>query len=95
MEYLNHVAVLAGLAVLAVEQILKLKLIPSQIANKYPIPVLIILSIVGAVIVSSSNWVSVHGVGQWVQLVATIGLVAAFTYNHTFKNWTELRSIEG
>lgn len=95
MEYLTQVGVLAGLAVLALEQLLKLKIVPTQIANKYPVPVLIVLSIVAAIIVSVSDWLNPNSIGEWIQLVATIGLVAAFTYNHTFKNWSDLRAMEG
>lgn len=96
MEYLNQVGVLTGLAVLALEQILKLKLVPISIANKYPIPVLILLSIGAAIVVSTADLIKdPSSVGEWVLLVATIGLVAAFTYNHTFRNWKELRKTEG
>lgn len=95
MEFLNHVAVLGGLAVLVVQEILKFKLVPVQWANKYPVPVLIVLSIIASVVISLSNWAEPANAGQWIQLVVTIGLVAAFTYNHTIKNWTEVRQMEG
>lgn len=96
MEFFNHAVVLAGLAVLAVQEILKLKIIPLTVANKYPVPVLILLSI-GAAVVSvwQNNVVNPHVWTGWVQLVATIAVVAALTYNMTIKNWSELRSMEG
>lgn len=96
MEYFTHAAVLAGLAVMLVQQILKLKAIPVQIANKYPVPTLIVLSIVAAAIaVWTNNVAQPHSWTFWVQLVATIAVVAAITYNMTIKNWSELRSMEG
>jgi fluoride ion exporter CrcB/FEX len=95
MEYLTHVVVMGGLAVVLIQQILKLKIVPNQFANKYPIPTLIILSIATAVVEVWQDWVSPNAWTDWVQLVVTIGLIAAFAYNHTLKNWAELRATEG
>lgn len=96
MEYLTHSVVLAGLAVLTVQQILKLKAIPTQIANKYPVPTLIVLSIVASIVAVWHDNVARPLVWtSWVQLVATVALVAAITYNMTIKNWSQLRSMEG
>lgn len=95
MEYLNHVVVLGGLAVLLVQQILKLKLVPLAFANRYPVPTLIILSLVAAVVGVWSDVIATPTAWtDWVQLVVTIGLVAAFTYNMTLRNWSQLRAME-
>lgn len=96
MEYLNHVPVLAGLAVLVIHQILKLKFIPLTFANRYPVPTLIILSILASMVAVWQNQISSpHGWTDWIQLVATITVVAAVTYNMTIKNWADLRAMEG
>lgn len=96
MEYLNHVVVLGGLAVVLVQQILKLKFIPVGFANRYPVPTLIILSIIAAVVgVWTDKLHTPTAWTDWVQLVVTVGLIAAFTYNMTLKNWKQLRETEG
>lgn len=96
MEYLNHVVVLGGLAVVLVQQILKSKIVPLQVANKYPVPTSIILSaITGFAVVWQDAMAQPAAWTDWVQLVATITLVAAFSYNMTLKNWKELRATEG
>lgn len=96
MEYLNHVGVLAGLAVLLVQQILKLKFIPIAFANRYPVPTNIILSFIAAIVVVwQANVKAPVAWTGWIQLIATISLVAAFSYNMTLRNWPELRAVEG
>lgn len=96
MEFFNHVTVLSGLAVMTVQQILKLKFIPVAVANRYPVPTLIVLSLVGAIVavwqdmvVTPTAWT------DWLLLVASMALTAAVTYNMTIRNWTELRAMEG
>jgi hypothetical protein len=95
IEFLSGAAVLASLAVVAVHEILKFKIIPMQFANKYPVPTLIILSILAAIGVTWTSDVQPHVWTEWVLLVSTIGVVAAITYNMVFKNWSELRKMEG
>ena len=95
MEFLTHATALASLAVVAVQQILKLKIVPNQFANKYPVPTLIILSVIAAIVVHLQANVVVHGWTAWLTLVASIGVVAAITYNMTLRNWSQLRSMEG
>lgn len=96
MELFTHVTALAALAVVAVQQILKLNLIPLAFANKYPVPTNILLSIVAAFIaVASETDLDVLSINQWIVLIATISVVAAITYNNTLRNWTQLRSMEG
>lgn len=85
----------SALAVVMVLQILKFKFIPWNFVNKYPVPSLILASVVSSIVVvwrtvvQPQNWV------QWSVLVATIAVTAALTYNTTLRNWTELRATEG
>lgn len=96
MEYLEHVVVLGGLAVVLVQQILKLKFIPISFANKYPVLTNILLSIItAAVIVWQDMLATPLAWTDWIQLVVTVSLVAAFAYNMTLRNWPELRATEG
>jgi len=96
MEFLNHTVVLAGLAVLLVQQILKLKAIPLKFANRYPVPTLIVLSTVASFVAVWQDQVATpKGWTYWLQLIATVAIVAAITYNMTIKNWSELREMEG
>ena len=97
MEYFTHVTILAGLAVLAVQQILKLKVVPVAFANRYPVPTNIILSIIASIVVVWRDIVNLppDAWTDWVILVATISVVAAITYNNTLGRWEQLRSIEG
>lgn len=96
MEFLTHVTALSGLAVVAIQQILKLKVVPVSFANRYPVPTLILLSILTSIFIvwrelvaAPASWT------DWVLLVVTVGIVAAFTYNNTVRNWTEVRASEG
>lgn len=94
MEFFTQVGVLSGLAVLALHQILKLRIVPWQFANKYPVPVLIALSIVATIVAYLADWEDPSSIGEWILLFATIGIVAAVTYNATLRNWKELRESE-
>lgn len=95
MEYFTNISALAALAVVAVQQILKLKFIPVAFANRYPVPTLILLSIVAAIIAVWQTPVNPQSWTDWVLLVSTIGVVAAITYNMTLRNWSQLREMEG
>lgn len=95
MDFFNHITALAALAVVAVQQILKLQVIPIAIANRYPVPTLILLSIVASVVAVLATPLAVVGWTGWVLLVSTVAVVAAVTYNSTLKNWSQLRAIEG
>jgi hypothetical protein len=85
---------LAALAVVIVQQILKLKLIPLTFANRYPVPTNIILSTVAAFIVVWQQGALPSNLGEWVMLVATISVVAAITYNQLLERWNDLRAME-
>lgn len=86
MEYFSEVTALAALAVVAVQQILKLNVIPVYFANKYPILTNVILSAVAAVVVTWQTAVNLVTWAQWVVYVATVSVLAAITYNMTLKN---------
>lgn len=91
-----HAVVLSALSVVLLHQILKS--IPSyftNLANKYPVPALIVLS------VGTSAFVVWRGVitapkawTDWVILVATVAVTAAITYITTVKNWQQVRALE-
>jgi len=96
MEFFTHVTVLAGLAVMGIQQLLKLKAVPLTFANKYPVPTVVVLSVGAALVTVWANMAKAPvGWTNWVQFAATIVVVAAVTYNMTLKNWAELRQMEG
>jgi len=96
MEWFNHVSVLVALAVMVLQQILTLKVVPNGFANRYPVPTLVILSTVASFV---AVWMDKIPTPQawtdWVLLVVTVGVTAAIVYNSTIRNWTQLRSMEG
>lgn len=96
MEWFNHVSVLVALAVMVLQQILTLKVVPNGFANRYPVPTLIALSTVASIV---AVWMDKIPTPQawtdWVLLVVTIGVTAAVVYNSTIRNWAQLRSMEG
>lgn len=93
--FVNHVTVLTGLAVMAVQQILKFKIVPPKFANRYPVPTLIVLSVLGALVATwKTGLVTPVSWTDWVLLVASIGVTAAGVYNATVKHWTEVRDME-
>lgn len=93
MEFFTEVTALAALAVVAVQQILKLNVIPIYFANRYPVPTNIGLSIIAAVVVQWQNMVNLVNWVDWVVYVATIAVVAAVTYNMTLRNSDELQRV--
>lgn len=96
MDYFTHVTALAALAVVALQQILKLKAIPIAFVNKHPVPSLIILSAIASAIIVWTNQIGEpRGWTGWLLLGATITVVAAIVYNSTIRNWAALRAMEG
>ena len=93
MEFFTEVTALAALAVVTVQQILKLNVVPVYFANKYPVYTNIALSIIAAVVVQWQNMVNLANWVDWVVYVATIAVVAAVTYNMTLRNSPEIQSI--
>lgn len=87
MDSFAEITALAALAVVAVQQILKLNVIPVYFANKFPVFTNIFLSIVAAVIVSwQTATVNLVTVWDYVVYVGTVSVLAAITYNMTLRN---------
>jgi hypothetical protein len=95
MDFFTAVTLYAAGAVLVVQQILKLKIVPLAFANKYPVPTNIVLSIIAAVVATWQTDVQPHTWNQWVAFVGLIAVVAAVAYNQLIGKWAELRSMEG
>jgi len=93
MEYFAQVTALAALAVVAVQQILKLNVIPLYFANKYPVITNVVLSIIASVVVTWQTAVSLLGVSAWLAYVGTVSVLAAIVYNMTFKNSDVIQDI--
>lgn len=86
MEYFAQVTALAALAVVLIQQILKLNVVPVFFANNYPVLTNVVLSLVASVVVTWRTAVNLVGLGQWVAYVGTVSVLAAVTYNMTLKN---------
>jgi hypothetical protein len=86
MDYFTQVTALAALAVVVVQQILKLNIVPVYLANKYPVVTNIVLSLIASVVVQYQTAVALVGWLQWIVYVATVSVVAAVTYNMTLRN---------
>lgn len=86
MELFSQYTALAALAVVAVQQILKLNVIPLYVANKYPVATNILLSTIASVIVTWKTVVDLNEWTEWVVYIATVSVLAAITYNMTLRN---------
>lgn len=95
IEFFTRVAGLTALAVVAVQEILKLKFIPLGFANRYPVPTNIALSTIASALVVWRTSLQPAVWQDWVLLVATVAVVAGAVYNTLFRNWAELRAVEG
>jgi hypothetical protein len=93
MEYFAQITALAALSVVAVQQILKLNVIPLYFANKYPVLTNLLLSIIASVVVTWQTAINLVGVGAWVAYVGTVSVLAAVTYNMTIKNSPAVQSV--
>ena len=80
------ITALAALAVVAVQQILKLNVIPVFFANKYPLLTNIGLSIIASIIVTWQTIVDLTSVWAWIAYVGTVVVLSAITYNMTLRN---------
>lgn len=92
MDYFAQVTALAALAVVVVQQILKLNVVPVYFANKFPVITNVVLSIIASVVVSYSTAVTLVTPGEWITYVATVSVLAAVTYNMTLKNSATLQA---
>lgn len=86
MDSFAEITALAALSVVAVQQILKLNVIPVFFANKYPVLTNLLLSAIASVVVTWQTVVALVGWQDWVTYVATISVLAAITYNMTLRN---------
>lgn len=86
MDFFTEITALAALSVVAVQQILKLNVIPVFFANKYPIITNILLSVVASVVVTWQNVIELTGWTEWIAYVGTLSVLSAVTYNMTIRN---------
>lgn len=93
MEYFTQITVAAGLAVVAVQQILKLNVVPLYFANKYPVITNVVLSVIASVIVSWQTAITLVTWLQWLTYIATVVVIAAVTYNMTLRNSDALQKV--
>lgn len=93
MEYFAQITALAALSVVAVQQILKLNVIPVYFANKYPVLTNVLLSAVASVVVTWQTAIQLVTVADWVTYVGTVSVLAAVTYNMTLRNSPAVQQI--
>ena len=86
------ITALAAFSVVAVQQILKLNVIPLYFANKYPVLTNILLSILASVIVTWQTVVELTSVAAWIAYIGTVSVLAAVTYNSTLRNSTGVQA---
>jgi len=92
MEYFTEITALAALSVVAVQQILKLNVIPVYFANQYPVLTNVILSIIASIVVTYQSAINLVDWTQWVTYIATVSVLAAITYNMTLRNSPAVQS---
>lgn len=94
MEFFTHAALLASGAVVIVQEVLKV--FPESFAAKYPVLTNIVLSVIASLI---AVWQDLLKQPQawtdWLLLVGTVSVVAAFVYNTLVKNREFLRTPAG
>ena len=93
MEYFAQITALAALAVVAVQQILKLNVVPVYFANKYPVITNVILSAIASVIVTWQTAINLVEPSEWIAYIATVSVLAAVTYNMTLRNSNAVQSV--
>lgn len=98
MDLLTQATLLAAGAVLLVQQILKLKIVPVAFANRYPVPTNLILSLIATVVVTIPVVQIQWSVDNLPVILRTFGLIAvgaAIAYNQLFDKWKQLKEVEG
>lgn len=93
MDYFTQITVAAGLAVVAVQSILKLNVVPLYFANKFPVITNVVLSVVASLIVSWQTAITLVTWLQWLTYIATVVVIAAVTYNMTLRNSDALQKV--
>lgn len=86
MENFAEITALAVLSVVAVQQIIKLNVIPVYFANKYPVFTNLLLSAIASVVVTWQTALTLVDWTSWVAYVGTVSVLAAITYNMIIKN---------
>lgn len=96
IEFFARAVLLAGLATVGVQQVLRLKIVPVGFANRYPVLTNIILSIGASVLtVWQDNKIQPVVWTDWALLISMVAVTAAIVYNMVFRNWRELQAIQG
>jgi hypothetical protein len=98
MDFLTQATILGAGAVLLVQQILKLNIVPLAFANRYPVPTNLLLSLIATVAVIIPTAHIVWDWANWAIILRTFGLVAvgaAVAYNQLVSKWDQLRRSEG
>lgn len=93
MDSFAEITALAALAVVAVQQILKLNVIPVFFANKFPVLTNILLSVLASVVVTWQTAINLVQWTEWVVYVGTVSVLAAITYNMTLRNSEAVQSV--
>jgi hypothetical protein len=91
MDIFTNAAGLSVLAVVAVHQILKMNFIPLTVANKYPVPTNVVLSVIASVVVAVQGGVHLTDWTSWILLIATISVSSAIVFNATIANIKSLK----
>tara|TARA_B100001250_G_C19069188_1_gene473537 strand:+ start:159 stop:455 length:297 start_codon:yes stop_codon:yes gene_type:complete len=86
MDFFAEITALAALAVVVVQQILKLDVIPLYFANKYPLVTNVLLSAVASVVVTWQTALSLTSVWAWLAYIGTLSVLSAVVYNMTLRN---------
>lgn len=95
MDGFAEITALAALAVVAVQQILKLNVIPVYFANKFPVLTNVLLSAIASVVVTWKTAIQLVTPVEWVTYVATVSVLAAITYNMTLRNSEGVQRVSG
>lgn len=86
MDFFLQITALAVLAVVVVQQILKLNVVPVYLANKYPVLTNVVLSFIAALVVTWQTAITLVNVWAVIAYAGTVAVLAAVTYNATLKN---------
>lgn len=92
MEFLSAAAISASAAVLLVQEILKLQVVPGTFANRWPVPTNIILSIIATLFIVPVDW-SLDNLPHLAMQIGVVAVVAAIAYNQLIAKW--LKPVEG
>jgi uncharacterized membrane protein len=80
MEFLSQAAIAAAAVVLVVQEVLKLKVVPVAVANRFPVVTNIVLSIVATFFLVPVQW-DMDNIGYLAVQIGTVAVIAAIAYN--------------